>query len=245
MPKIFEIGGCVRDELLGIHTKDIDFTFVLDDLTKSVDEGWNLMLDHLKNEGFKIFLETKDCFTVRAQFPKDHKHEGLIADFVMARKEIGYKKGTRKPILELGTLLDDQRRRDFTINTMAKDENGEIIDPFEGINDLKDKLIRTPLNPIETLMEDPLRMLRAIRFSITKELEIEESLFQAMFTEGLLEKLEEVVSEERIREELQKMLQHNSAQTIRMLSLFDKVDGRLLDVIFKGDLWLLPTTKKK
>ena len=94
-------------------------------------------------------------------------------------------------------------------------------------------------------MEDPLRLLRAIRFSITKELEIEESLFQAMFTEGLLEKLEEVVSEERIREELQKMLQHNSAQTIRMLSLFDKVDGRLLDVIFKGDLWLLPTTKKK
>ena len=245
MPKIFEIGGCVRDELLGIHTKDIDFTFVLDDLTKSVDEGWNLMLEHLKSEGFNIFLETKDCFTVRAQFPKDHKHEGLIADFVMARKEIGYKKGTRKPILELGTLLDDQRRRDFTINTMAKDENGEIIDPFEGINDLKDKLIRTPLNPIETLMEDPLRMLRAIRFSITKELEIEESLFQAMFTEGLLEKLEEVVSEERIREELQKMLQHNSAQTIRMLSLFDKVDGRLLDVIFKGDLWLLPTTKER
>ena len=92
MPKIFEIGGCVRDELLGIHTKDIDFTFVLDDLTKSVDEGWDLMLEHLKSEGFKIFLETKDCFTVRAQFPKDHKHEGLIADFVMARKEIGYKK---------------------------------------------------------------------------------------------------------------------------------------------------------
>ena len=158
MPKIFEIGGCVRDELLGIHTKDIDFTFVLDDLTKSVDEGWNLMLDHLKNKGFKIFLETKDCFTVRAQFPKDHKHNGLIADFVMARKEIGYKKGTRKPILELGTLLDDQRRRDFTINTMARDENGELIDPFEGVIDLKNKIIRTPLDPVKTLMEDPLRM---------------------------------------------------------------------------------------
>ena len=66
-----------------------------------------------------------------------------------------------------------------------------------------------------------------------------------MFTEGLLKKLEEVVSEERIREELQKMLQHDSASTIRMLNIFDKVDGKLLDVIFKGDLWLLPTTKKK
>ena len=245
MPKIFEIGGCVRDELLGIHTKDIDFTFVLDDLTLSVDEGWDLMLEHLKNEGFKIFLETKDCFTIRAMFPKGHKHEGLTADFVMARKEIGYKKGTRRPILELGTLLDDQRRRDFTINTMAKDEDGELIDPFEGVLDLDNKTIRTPLDPVETLMEDPLRMLRAIRFSITKGFEIEESLFQAMFTEGLLDKLEKVVSEERIREELQKMLQHNSAQAIRMLGVFDKADGRLLDIIFKGDLWLLPTTKKK
>ena len=245
MPKIFEIGGCVRDELLGIHTKDIDFTFVLDDLTKSVDEGWNLMLEHLKSEGFNIFLETKDCFTVRAQFPKGHKHEGLTADFVMARKEIGYKKGTRKPILELGTLLDDQRRRDFTMNTMAKDEDGNIIDPFEGKVDLSKQLIRTPLDPIETLMEDPLRMLRAIRFSITKDFEIEESLFQAMFTDGLLEKLNEVVSEERIREELQKMLQHNSAQTIRMLSLFDKVDGKLLNVLFRNNIWLLPTTKER
>ena len=216
MPKIFEIGGCVRDELLNIHTKDIDFT-----------------------------LETKDCFTVRAQFPKGHKHEGLTADFVMARKEIGYKKGTRKPILELGTLLDDQRRRDFTMNTMAKDEDGNIIDPFEGKVDLSKQLIRTPLDPIETLMEDPLRLLRAIRFSITKDFEIEESLFQAMFTDGLLEKLNEVVSEERIREELHKMFQHNSAQTIRMLSLFDKVDGKLLNILFRNNIWLLPTTKER
>ena len=143
MPKIFEIGGCVRDELLNIHTKDIDFTFVLDDLTKSVDEGWESMLDHLKNEGFNIFLETKDCFTVRAQFPKGHKHEGLTADFVMARKEIGYKKGTRKPILELGTLLDDQRRRDFTMNAMAIDlSRGILYDPHDGLKDLNNRVLK-------------------------------------------------------------------------------------------------------
>ena len=84
MSKIFEVGGCVRDELLGVHTNDIDFTFVLDDISQSVDEGWEQMLTHLKVEGFKIFLETKDCFTVRAKFPKGHKNEGLVADFVMA-----------------------------------------------------------------------------------------------------------------------------------------------------------------
>ena len=69
--KIFEVGGCVRDELLGVHTNDIDFTFVLDDINQTVDEGWGQMLNHLKSTGFKIFLETKDCFTVRINFQKD------------------------------------------------------------------------------------------------------------------------------------------------------------------------------
>ena len=112
--KIFEIGGCVRDELLGLHTKDIDFTVVIDqqDEKLSVDEGWAFMKHFLLGEGFKIFLETKDCFTIRAMFPKGHQHEGLVADFVMARKEVGYIPGTRKPILELGSLEDDMMRRD-------------------------------------------------------------------------------------------------------------------------------------
>ena len=76
MSKIFEVGGCVRDELLGVHTNDIDFTFVLDDISQSVDEGWEQMLTHLKVEGFKIFLETKDCFTVRAKSLKDIRMRG-------------------------------------------------------------------------------------------------------------------------------------------------------------------------
>ena len=129
MIKLFEVGGCVRDEILGIHTKDIDFTVVIDkpgeDL--SVDEGWFLMKHFLLTEGFKIFLETKDCFTIRAMFPKEHKHEGLIADFVMARKEVGVVPGTRKPVLELGTLEDDLTRRDFTVNALCKKDDGSLI----------------------------------------------------------------------------------------------------------------------
>ena len=128
--KIFEVGGCVRDEILGVHTKDIDFTFVLDNTDMTVEEGWNKMLSILESEGFKIFLKTQDCFTVRAMFPKGHKHEGLVADFVMSRKEVGVIPGTRKPILELGTLEDDLMRRDFTLNALCKDENGNIIDMF-------------------------------------------------------------------------------------------------------------------
>ena len=103
--KIFEVGGCVRDEILGVHTKDIDFTFVLGNTDMSVDQGWDEMLSFLKAQGFEIFLETKDCFTVRAMFPKGHKHEGLVADFVMARKEVGVIAGTRKPILKIRNFI--------------------------------------------------------------------------------------------------------------------------------------------
>ena len=124
--KIFEVGGCVRDEILGVHTKDIDFTFVLDNTDMTVEEGWSKMLSILESDGFKIFLKTPDCFTVRAMFPKGHEHEGLVADFVMSRKEVGVIPGTRKPILELGTLEDDLMRRDFTLNSLCKDENGNI-----------------------------------------------------------------------------------------------------------------------
>ena len=194
MPKIFEVGGCVRDELLGVQTNDIDFTFVLDDINQTVDEGWEQMLNHLKSTGFKIFLETKDCFTVRAKFPKGHQHEGLVADFVMARKEVGVIPGTRKPVLRLGTLEDDLTRRDFTLNAMAKDLDGNIVDLFDGQLHLILNLLVTPLDPIQTFMDDPLRMIRALRFHITRGFQIHETVWDAIFSPFLMDKLEEVVS---------------------------------------------------
>jgi poly(A) polymerase len=240
--KLFEVGGCVRDELLGLHTKDIDFTVELDDLTLSVDEGWEKMLDFLKQEGFKIFLETKDCFTVRARFPKGHQHEGLIADFVMARKEIGVIPGTRKPILELGSFEDDMVRRDFTVNALCKNEEGQIIDLFNGLKDLEDRILRTPLDPMVTMMDDPLRVLRALRFSVTKRFTICDELWEAMMQPELIGKLEEVVSLERIREEVQKMMK---VDTLKSLSLMQKIPF-LMEAVFgkESDLWLMPTMKQ-
>ena len=241
MIKLFEVGGCVRDELLGVHTKDIDFTVVLEDMFHmTVDQGWDMMLDFLKSEGFKIFLETKDCFTVRAMFPKGHQHEGLVADFVLARKEVGVIDGTRKPILELGTLEDDLFRRDFTVNALAKAEDGLLIDMCNGQQDLRAGILRTPLEPMTTLMDDPLRLLRALRFSITKGLKMCEELSEACLQPGLLVKMKEVVSQERMREEVQNMMQHD---TIKSLELLSSVPG-LLEVVFSDGLWLMPTTKK-
>ena len=244
MPQIYEVGGCVRDEIIGVHTNDIDFTFVLDNTNQTVDEGWDEMLSHLKNEGFKIFLETKDCFTVRAKFPKGHVNEGLVADFVMARKEVGYKDGTRQPILELGTLEDDLTRRDFTLNALAKDLDGNIIDLFDGQTHLKQKVLITPLEPIKTFMDDPLRMIRALRFSITKGFDIHPTVWDAIFTPGLIDKLSEVVSQERIQGEVMKMMKHDTVKTLRLLSVIDNKDSRLIEIMFGGDIWLLPSTKK-
>lgn len=238
--KIFEVGGCVRDELLGLESKDIDFTVVLDDTSLSVDEGWDKMLKWLKSEGFELFLETKDCFTVRGKFPKGHKNEGLVGDFVMSRKEVGVIPGTRKPILELGTLEDDLMRRDFTVNSLCKDEDGKIIDLFEGVYDLKTRVLRTPLDPMITLLDDPLRMLRGLRFSITKGFIIDSKLWNSMLDSRVLDKLKEVVSHERMREEITKMMKHD---TIKSLELLSKIPG-LMEIVFSNGMWLMPTTKK-
>jgi poly(A) polymerase len=241
MPKLFKVGGCVRDSFLGIQSKDIDFTFVLDNLEQTVEQGFADMEKWMTDRGFQIFLSTPDMFTIRAKFPKGDPNEGLVADFVMARKEIGYKPGTRQPILVLGTLEDDLIRRDFTLNAMAIDMDGNVIDLFGGIDDLNDKLLRTPLPAEQTMMDDPLRFLRALRFSITKGFRIHQSVFAAMKQPDILQKLEMVVSAERIREEVFKMMK---ADTVKTLELFREVEDILpgfTALVFGRGLWLKPT----
>jgi tRNA nucleotidyltransferase/poly(A) polymerase len=244
MPKIFKVGGCVRDAFLGINSKDIDFTFVLDNLDQTVESGFAEMEKWMTDQGFTIFLSVPEMFTIRAKFPIDHKFAKLDADFVMARKEISYMEGTRRPILELGTLEDDLMRRDFTLNAMAEDVDGNIIDLFNGQEDLEMKILRTPLDAKITMMDDPLRILRAIRFSITKGFLIHHTIFQAMEQEEILEKLRTTVSGERIREELFKMMKHDTVATIKLLTSIDQnqIPG-LLDLIFANGLWLNPTFK--
>ena len=236
MPKIFKVGGCVRDGLLGVKTKDIDFTFVLDDLNKTVEEGFKEMEQWMVDQGFTIFLSVPEMFTIRAKFPADHKFAKLDADFVMARKEVGYVEGTRRPILELGTLEDDLVRRDFTVNAMAEDEDGNLIDLFDGQLDLNRMVLITPLPPKVTFEDDPLRIIRAIRFSITKG-------FSLTFLEHYIYYFDYkgkmgVVSIERIREELLKCFKHDTLKTLEILNTFPA----LRDYIFDNNiLWLKPT----
>lgn len=244
MAQIFKVGGCIRDKFLGIDSKDIDFTFVCEE-SQTVEQGWSEMRSWMLERGFEIFLETQDCFTIRAKFPKDHQFSGLVADFVMARKEVGYVEGTRRPILELGTLEDDLLRRDFTLNALAEDIDGNIIDLFGGIEDLKIGILRTPMDAMVTMMDDPLRILRALRFTITKDFVMSDDIWEAMKQPNILKKLEQTVSGQRIREEIDKMMRFNTTRSFRLLMDVDEIIPGFLELIFKDGLWLKPTFEKK
>jgi len=242
MFKFYEVGGKVRDEILGLQSKDVDYVAVpsdnLLDRYKSAHEMFVILETYLTNEKFEIFLSTPDCFTVRAKFPKDHKYQG-VADFVMARKEIGYVEGTRTPIVVPGTLKDDLERRDFTVNAMAKDENGEIIDLFNGKMDIDRMVLVTPLPPQQTFDDDPLRILRAIRFAITKgfSLKFLDYYINNYDYEGKMG----VVSSERIREELYKCFKHDTMDTLDTLNDYPT----LKRYIFENKLmWLKPTMEQ-
>ena len=242
--KIYLVGGAIRDALLNVKSKDLDYVMVLDNNNLSLTEGFNIMREYMIKEGFEIFLETPDMVTIRGKFPKNHKNSGITGDFVLARKEVGYTRSTRRPILEIGNLYDDLSRRDLTINAMAEDEDGNIIDLFGGKEDLKNKILRTPLSPEVTLFDDPLRLNRILRFSITKGFKISDELKNAMSNPLVLDKMRDVVSQERIREELLKMFKHDTQKSLKLLLEADSTYcPGILDICFGSGIWLNPTTK--
>lgn len=140
--KIYEVGGKVRDELMGKSSNDVDYVIVGNNMEE--------VREYLDQHGFIVFAFKSECNTFRCKFPKFHPaYPNLLADFTVV----------------LGDFRDDLKRRDFTINAIAKDvETGEIVDLFNGQRHLKDGLLICPSDPMETLKSDPIRIIRALRF---------------------------------------------------------------------------------
>ncbi|HVV55124.1 MAG TPA: HD domain-containing protein [Mucilaginibacter sp.] len=187
----YVIGGFVRDLLLKRSSKDIDIVVIGNgiEFAEKIAKKLKVKLSVFKNFGTAML-----------------KYQEAEFEFVGARKE-SYRANSRKPIVENGTLEDDQQRRDFTINALAialhPDQLGELIDPFGGLSDLEHKLIRTPLNPAVTFSDDPLRMMRAVRFASQLNFTIDPEALKAISQN--VERMA-IVSQERITEELNKII---------------------------------------
>jgi len=220
----YEVGGCVRDKFLGLDSKDIDYA--VEAPSFAAMEEWVL------SEGSKIFLNKPEYNTIRA------KHPTLgDVDFVLCRKDGTYSDGRRPDTIEPGDIYDDLARRDFTMNAIAKRIDGSYIDPYNGIDDIGNKIIRC-VGSVDRLKEDALRMIRALRFSITKGFKLDPMVMEVMIHEA---DLLTSVSSERIREEMAKCFKFNTLQTLKRLETFQG----LRDHIFgKTGLKLIPSLKK-
>lgn len=236
--KFYKVGGCVRDAILGLQSKDIDFSVEAESFeamkravvvrcggdpdTGDIDEG-----------GPIIKVLKPEFVTIRAIDPK----LGGV-DFVLCRKDGAYGDGRRPDSVTIGTLLDDLTRRDFTMNAMAQRDDGFFFDPFNGMMDIQNKTIRCVGNCHDRFAEDGLRVLRAVRFAITKGFALHGTIdaYIAQMGDGVLSG----VSVERTREELLKCFNVDTLLTLRYLDTYP----RLRDQCFgSGKLFLKPTIR--
>ena len=204
----YVVGGYVRDIILERKSKDIDFV--------TVGSG----IDVAKGVAQKVGRDKSHLAVFKTYGTAQVKAMGLELEFVGARRE-SYNRNSRNPIVEDGTLNDDQKRRDFTINAMAISVNaktwGKLLDPFDGVGDIVRKLIRTPLDPNITFSDDPLRMMRAVRFATQLGFDIEQATFAAIKRNANRLK---IITRERIAEELMKIMRSPSPS--RGFILLDK-----------------------
>lgn len=210
---LYLVGGAIRDKLLGVKSKDIDYAVE----ASSFEE----MREYIASKG-TIFLEKPEYFTIRAKIDNED------ADFVLCRKEGIYSDGRRPDSVEIGDIYDDLSRRDFTVNAIAlKKDTSNFIDPYNGFDDCFSKTLRCVGNPQERFREDSLRLLRAIRFAITKGFSIDSSIHECLKDKSLVSLLGNV-SKDRIRDEMNKCFKFDTQETLGYIQKYCILEDMIL-----------------
>ena len=212
--EVYAVGGFVRDIILNRERNDLDILVIGNgtDFAKNVADGLGITnVSYFKNFGTAHF-----------------DYQGMNVEFVGARKE-SYDRNTRKPIVEDGTFDEDISRRDFTINTLAislnKNEFGKLTDKYDGLSDIKNERIKTPLNPLKTFDDDPLRIMRAFRFAAQLNFSVDESIIKAAYE---MRNRLSIVSQERTTDEFLKILT-SPKPSVGLKLLFD---SGVLEIVF-------------
>jgi tRNA nucleotidyltransferase (CCA-adding enzyme) len=224
---IWTVGGCVRDEIMGVKPNDIDFSVEAD----SFEE----MVAYIESIG-KIFLSTPDYGTVRARVGKETN------DYVFCRKEGPYSDGRHPDWTVAGTIWDDLYRRDFTMNAIAKSVNGDIYDPFYGIQDIQNRIIRSVGDAHDKIWMDAIRLMRAARFSITKGFSIQSEIRDMFYDTSIINRMVETVSADRIRGEAGKMFAYDTIASIQFFAEYPKMSQA---VFGSGERWLKVTNEQR
>ena len=228
MTKVYLVGGKIRDRILGVPSKDMDYSVEA--------ESFDAMREFIVSNGGMIFLETPEYATIRARLDNN------VSDYVLCRKDGSYSDGRHPDSIEAGTIYDDLARRDFTMNAIAQDvKSGDYVDPHNGIYDISRRYIQCVGNTEERIKEDYLRLIRAARFSVTKNMVIDSELDLMINNSKMLDNMIMSTSIDRIREEVYKMFVYDTPTSFEFMQ--DRPNFR--DAIFSVGIWLLPTTKER
>lgn len=226
-PVFYRVGGCVRDEIIGKQPKDVDYAvecYSFEDMSKAI-----------LARGGRIFKMNPEHFSIRAQVPKLG-----ACDYTLTRKEGPYSDGRHPDWVKVGTIYDDLARRDFRMNAIAQREDGTLIDPHNGMEDIKNRKIQCVGDAHQRITEDKLRAFRAVRFAVTMGFSIDPHITSAIA--GLQIKDFDSVSSERIYEEMDKMFSYDTHFTIMQLMMVG--NWILWSVAMKRGIRLFPTLKK-
>lgn len=242
MINLYEVGGSIRDRLLGLEHNDIDYA--------AECENYEEMKRYVEGKlGMKILNEKPEYGTLKAiKEQKEKKNKSV--DFSICRKDGNYSDGRRPDKIEITDILTDLSRRDFTMNAIAilqslsvetqtqiQEQKEEIIDPFGGVRDIRLKIVRCVGDTKSKLMEDPLRLLRALRFAVTKNMKLDEEIYSVMKDPEFIERLSTCnLSIERRTEEIRKMFSHD---TVSSLQIFNTLPLTLQTILLK-DIKLIP-----